>query len=69
MPTTIDPAVYANARGPTNPGGSLVPLHAFRSLVDPVPALTTYYTPSGITTEQAYGNLLQGATVTVGWTF
>ena len=63
VPVTIDPGIYADARGPTNPGGSLLPLYAFRSLVDPIPAATAYYTPSGITTEQAYGSLLQGASV------
>lgn len=57
----LDPATYRNPRGPTNPNGSLLPLFAFRALVDPVPTFTRYYGASAVTTEGTYDNLLQGA--------
>ena len=59
----IDPATYRNARSPSNPNGSLLPLYAFRELVDPVPTFTRYYSPGPVPTESAYRNLLAGAFV------
>jgi hypothetical protein len=66
IPVVINPSTYSNAFSPTNPNGSLLPLFAFRSLVDPVPMLATSYTPSATSTEVAFGNLLDGASVPSG---
>lgn len=69
IPIALTPAVYANARSSSNPGGTLTSLYAFRLLVDPVPAFTEDYAASASSTETVYGNVVNGAAVAAGSTF
>ncbi|MBC8164715.1 MAG: hypothetical protein H7Y20_02450, partial [Bryobacteraceae bacterium] len=62
FPVTLDANSYKNALSGRNPNGDRRSLFAFRQLVDPIPAFTRSYSPTG-STEQAYQTLLHGASV------
>jgi len=66
LPQPLDPTTFAGAMSPSNPGGSLVPLAAFRDLVDAVPAMSRFYSPGPMSTETAWGNYINGASVKAG---
>jgi hypothetical protein len=66
LPQPLDPTTFAGALSPGNPGGALAPLAAFRDLVDAVPAMTRFYSPGPMSTEQAWGNFINGASVKAG---
>jgi hypothetical protein len=69
FPVTLDIARYENAQSNSNPNGDLRPLFEFRSLVDPAPGFARFYSPSGVSTEQTYETILNGAVVTTGNSF
>ena len=69
LPQPLDPTTFAGAMAPGNPGGALAPLAAFRDLVDPVPAMTRFYSAGAMSTEQAWGNFINGASVKPGALF
>lgn len=61
VPVTIDPKNFSNPLSNSNPQGSLTSLWAFRELVDPVPSFTSYYSPSGSSTETNYSLVVNNA--------
>jgi hypothetical protein len=63
FPVSIDTATFQNAFSGRNPGGDYKSLFAFQQLVDPVPTFTRSYGASAGSTEQIYGALLKGASV------
>jgi hypothetical protein len=69
LPVTLNPADYANAVSNANPGGSYATLAAFQQLTNPVPTFSRYYSPSPASTEDVYGNIVNGADVPGGSAF
>ncbi len=69
IPMTLDAARYRDARSDSNPDGDLIPLYEFRSLVDPVPEFSRFYTPGTASTERTYEAILNGAVVSEGHSF
>jgi len=65
FPITLDANIYRNPRSDSNPGGDLRSLFAFRLIVDPVPSFSHYYSPSGRSTEEIYGQIVEGVSVAV----
>lgn len=59
-PVSIDADKYKNARSTSNPNGDLIPLFAFRQLVDPIPKFGQGYTASTSSTESQYTHILKG---------
>jgi hypothetical protein len=66
LPLILDSNRYKNARSGSNPAGDLLPLFAFRQLVDPIPTLGPSYVPSAASTELIYGDIITGANATTG---
>jgi hypothetical protein len=64
FPVQLNPETFANARSNSNPNGSLLPLYAFRSMVDSIPHFATCYSPSQRSSENIYGQIVYGASVT-----
>jgi len=62
-PVVLDLKKYANARSNARPDGDLRALVAFRDLVDPLPSFTRFYASSGMSTEQLYESIIEGATL------
>lgn len=63
FPVTLNPANFANPYSRENPGGDIRTAYAFRKIADPVPSLSRTYNPSGHSTEEVYGNLVQFASI------
>lgn len=61
LPVTLDSRRYRDALSSSNPKGDLLPLRAFRDLVDPLPTFTTYYGGQG-STEMVYSMIVHSAT-------
>lgn len=61
LPRTLDTSEYRNARSGSNPNGNETPLFRLRQLVDPVPSFTRYRGDSGVSTEEIYGRIVNGA--------
>ncbi len=69
LPITIDPDEYQDPHSDSNPAGGYLSLYRFRELVDPVPAFSRYYSPSGNSTEDIYGKIVNGLAVKAGSPF
>ncbi len=61
LPLTLNPSDYENPVTESSPKGSYATLAAFRQLTDPAPAFARYYSPSAVSTEGIYGNVITGA--------
>ena len=69
LPVTLDPHQFAGARSNANPNGNLLPLFAFRDLVDPLPGFATYFAGGPDSTEDVYSMILNGAVIDSGKSF
>lgn len=62
IPIILNPDEYKDAKSTGNPGGNLIPLWKFSQLVDPIPEYVDFYVPSNYSTEDVYGDIINGAT-------
>ncbi len=63
VPEVLDASQYENAISSANPNGSYTSLYRFRDLANSIPFFTKYYQSGGMTVENVYNNLINGATV------
>src|SRR5215217_3651177 len=54
----LQESIYQNPWSPVNPNGSMLAIENISELVNTIPALARYYTPSGITVSDIYELIL-----------